>query len=75
MNEVTFEEYQNALNKKEETRKALLEVRFQMEINKFNNEENEKLKIKEQELMMIIKKSISTICSYELNNNIERRKK
>ena len=75
MDEFTKEEYENAISKKEETRNQLLEVRFQMELNKNNEEELGKLKIKEKELINTMKDYIYIMCSYEIENNIERRKK
>jgi len=75
MDEFTKEEYENAILKKEETRKQLLEVGVQMELSKFYEEELNRLKLEEKELTNIIKKCIHIIITYEKENNIERRKK
>ena len=74
MEEFTKEEYENALIQKEEIRKEILNIRFQIEINKFNKEELKILKEREKELINSMKKNIYIICAYEMDNNIERRK-
>jgi len=69
---ISYENYIQALENKEVIRKSLLDIRFQIAINKFNQDILNELTKKEQELVKMMRKNFLTIKSYELENNIER---
>lgn len=71
---ISYEEYEKALIKKEELRKEMLDVKMQMVFNKFNEDILKELIEKEKVIKKLYAKNQVLIRTYEIENDIERGK-